>query len=220
MNASKFEFVNLIDEVMRKIVVCLSNITTMRNFCMNLDKCSLSDGSLQYFQYLLNEKSLLNKFSLRVGLSTGQVTNKSVLAIANAVNSAKHLEHFGLEFERKPGINDEGLIGLAQNLREINGLKSIQLGFPGCDKITSSGVAVMGQSLSMVLTLESLTLNLENNREIDDDGVLPLINYLKRIKKLNFFKISLMKGALSRQVVESLGRYIKSISNSELILDA
>lgn len=78
----------------------------------------------------------------------------------------------------------------------------------------------MGQSLSMMRTLESLTLNLENNPEIDDDGVLPLINYLKRIKKLSFFKINLMKGALSRQVVDSLGKYIKSISNAELILNA
>jgi len=202
------------------MVVCLSNITTMRSFCMNLDKCSLSDNSLQYFQLLLHEKSLLNKFSLRVGLSVGQVTNKSVLAIASSLKNADHLEHFGLEFERKPAINDEGLIGLAENLRDVYGLKSIKVGFPGCDKITSRGVAVMGHSLSMMKTLESLTLNLEHNPEIDDDGVLPLINYLKRIKKLSFFKINLMKGALSKQTVDSLGKYIKSISNSELVLNA
>jgi hypothetical protein len=214
------EFVNLIDEVMKKMVVCLSNISTLRTFCMNLDKCSLSDGSLQEFSLLLNEQSLLNKFSLRVGLSVGQITNKSVLAIAKAVKNAEHLRHFGLEFERKPAINDDALIGLAENLRQIYGLQSIKLSFPGCDKITSRGLAVMGQSLSMMRTLESLTLDLENNPEIDDDGVMALINYLKRIKRLNFFKINLMKGALSRQTVDSLGKYVKSISNAELILNA
>jgi hypothetical protein len=214
------EFINLIDEVMRKMVSCLANIKKMRAFSMVLDKCSLSDSSLQYFQILLNEQSSLRKFALRVGLSVGNISNKSVLAIASTVKTAVNLQHFGLEFERKPGITDDGLIGLAGCLRQVNALKSIKLGFPGCEKVTSRSVAIMGQSLSMIHTLESLTLNLENNPGIDDDGVLPLINYLKKIKNLSFFRINLMKGALSKQTVDSLGKYIKSISNAELILNA
>jgi len=130
--------------------------------------------------------------------------------IASAVRSTERLQHFALEFDRK----------FAENLREMHGLKSLKLGFSGCSKITSRGLAVMGQSLSMMKTLESLTLNLENNPEIDDDGVMPLINYLKRIKRLSFFRINLMKGALSKQVLDSLGKYINSISNAELILNA
>jgi hypothetical protein len=187
---------------------------------MSLDKCSISDNSLQSFQNLLNEKSELTKFSFHVGFSIGIISNKSVAAIANAAKKIENLQHFGLELDRKPAINDDGLIMLAENLREIYGLKSLKIGFPNCPKITSRGLAIMGQSLSMLKTLESLTLNLESNPEIDDDGVLPLINYLKRIKKLNSFKINLMKGALSKQTVDSLGRFINSISNAELVLNA
>jgi hypothetical protein len=107
-SACFFNFPNLIDEVMKKLLIGLSRMYTLSNISFNVDKCSVSDNSLQQFKGLLSELQNLEKFSLRIGFTIGAISNKSIQAITQGVKSSINLQHFGLELERKPGITDEG----------------------------------------------------------------------------------------------------------------
>jgi hypothetical protein len=66
--------------------------------------------------------------------------------------------------------------------------------------------------------LGSLVLNLESDPEIDDDGVMPLITYLKRIKHLEQFKLSLKREAISSRVTDMLNNYVNALPCGGLIL--
>jgi hypothetical protein len=214
-----YNFVNLIDEVMKKMIAALSRMDTLKSICLNLDKCSVGDNSISQFKALLAELRNLEKFSLRVGFTIGTISNKSVLAIAQGVRFSESLQHFGLEFEKKSGITDDGLISLAESLREISRIRSLKLSFPGCIQLTSRSIAVLGQSLSMMRMLETLILNIEANPEVDDDGLNPMITYLRRIKGLETLRVHLSLSSFSVKVIEELRKYISALPSGEVILN-
>jgi hypothetical protein len=213
-----YNFTNLIDEVMKKLLFALSNIHSLLNINFNLDKCSVSDNSLQNFKIVLYELENLKRFSLRVGFTIGAVTNKSIQIFTEGIRVTSKLEHYAVEFERKSGITDDGLLALAASLRRITNVKSVKFCFPGCTKLTSKGIAILGQSFSLLTRLESLVLNLESSPEIDDDGVRPLITYLKRIQRLREIKLGLKQCGVSKDVADSLSKYVNALPSGGLIM--
>lgn len=207
-----FSMVNIENEDAIVLANCLASLKNLTHLKLDLSSNSISLSGLQAL--LLSLKKLPDLTELELVCNKNLILAENLSFFKEAMQSLKKLEVLELNFSNlkifKNSIKDFG-----DGLAFLTSLRVLKVSLSDCH-LNEKHIANIGKGISELTMLTEIDFDLTHN-ELYDKETLEFIEYLRPLKGIKSFNLSLSQNLIGDWVLNALGRMLSNYPSLEKV---